>query len=99
MPLSVYVFNGTLIQQYSERNAVRLPAYHRIDLSLTRIPKAEKKIRSTWTFSVYNLYNRLNPLLLYYDLQWDYEKSLLSTRSRQLALLPLLPSVTWTCRF
>ncbi|MFA6483059.1 MAG: TonB-dependent receptor, partial [Bacteroidales bacterium] len=99
MPLSVYVFNGTLIQQYSERNAVRLPAYHRIDLSLTRNPAIEKKIKSTWTFSIYNLYNRLNPLLLYYDLQWDYDKSLLTTRSRQLALLPLLPSVTWTCRF
>ena len=99
IPLSIYVFNGTIIQQFSERNAIRLPAYHRIDLSLTRNPAVEKKIKSTWTFSVYNLYNRLNPLFLYYDVKWDYEKNLLSTRTRQVALLPVLPSVTWTIRF
>ncbi len=99
VPLSTYVMNGTIVQNFSERNSVRLPAYHRVDIAMTRKPAGKKKLQSTWTFSVYNLYNRLNPFFIYYDLQWDYEKNLLSTSTRQISLLPLLPSVTWTGRF
>jgi len=99
IPVSVYVMNGTIVQNFSERNSIRLPAYHRVDLAITRKPGIRKKIQSTWTFSIYNLYNRLNPFFIYYDLQWDYEKNLLSTRTRQVSLLPVLPSVTWTGRF
>lgn len=99
IPVSVYVMNGTIVQNFSERNAIRLPAYHRIDIAMTRKPDERKKLKSTWTFSIYNLYNRLNPFFIYYDLQWDYEKNLLSTRTRQVALLPILPSITWTGRF
>ncbi len=99
IPLSVYVMNGTLVQNFSERNAIRLPAYHRIDIAISRKPIKTKKLQSTWTFSIYNLYNRLNPFFVYYDLQWDYEKNLLSTRTRQISLLPVLPSITWTGRF
>ncbi len=99
IPVSIYVMNGTIVQKFSERNAIRLPAYHRIDLAFSRKPVPAKKLQSTWTFSVYNLYNRLNPFFIYYDLQWDYEKNLLSTRTRQIALLPVLPSITWTGRF
>jgi len=99
IPLSVYVMNGTIVQNFSDRNAIRLPAYHRVDIAFSRKPLEKKKLQSTWTFSVYNLYNRLNPFFIYYDLQWDYEKNLLSTRTRQIALLPVLPSITWTARF
>ncbi len=99
IPLSVYLMNGTLVQNFSERNSIRLPAYHRLDIALSRKPVQIKKLQSTWTFSVYNLYNRLNPFFVYYDLQWDYEKNLLSTRTRQISLLPVLPSITWTGRF
>jgi hypothetical protein len=99
IPVSVYVMNGTIVQNFSERNSIRLPAYHRVDIAMTRKPNERKKLQSTWTFSIYNLYNRLNPFFIYYDLQWDYEKNLLSTRTRQVALLPVLPSITWTGRF
>lgn len=99
IPLSVYVMNGTIVQHFSERNAIRLPAYHRVDIAMTRKSEGRKKLQSIWTFSIYNLYNRLNPFFIYYDLQWDYEKNLLSTRTRQISLLPVVPSVTWTGRF
>ncbi len=38
VPLSVYLLNGTVVQEFSERNVYRLPPYHRIDLSFTRKP-------------------------------------------------------------
>jgi outer membrane receptor protein involved in Fe transport len=99
IPISVYVMNGTIVQNFSERNSIRLPDYHRVDVAMTRKPDERKKLQSTWTFSIYNMYNRLNPFFIYYDLKWDYEKNLLSTRTRQISLLPVLPSVTWTGRF
>ena len=45
------------------RNTVRIPDYHRLDLSATLYPKAEKKDKrwqGNWVFGVYNVYNRRN---------------------------------------
>jgi hypothetical protein len=46
---------------YSERNAQRIPNYHRLDLSATRKMKTKANKESSWTFSIYNVYNRDNP--------------------------------------
>ena len=44
------------------RNNVRLPAYHRLDISATLDGKPDnpKRWKGQWVFSVYNLYNRRN---------------------------------------
>jgi len=99
IPLSFYVLNGNIVQYFSDKNSVRLPAYHRVDIALTRIPSTYKRFQSSFTFSVYNIYNRLNPFFIYYDLRWDYEKNLIATRGHRISLLPVLPSITWSLRF
>ncbi|MCB0635167.1 MAG: TonB-dependent receptor [Lewinella sp.] len=50
-----------------ERNNVRIPGYHRLDLSATLQGKhnAERRWQSYWVFSVYNAYNRQNPFALF----------------------------------
>ena len=57
-----YSMFGNEIVYYSERNKYRLPDYHRMDLSLTyeNKLKADKKISTSWTFSVYNVYGQDN---------------------------------------
>ncbi len=57
-----YSMFGNEIVYYSDRNKYRLPDYHRMDIAMTYENKLKrnKKIRTSWTFSVYNLYSRNN---------------------------------------
>gem|GEM_PF-3101715 len=50
------------------RNNVRLPNYHRLDLSVTRKGKVKEGKRWTgdWVLSVYNVYNRRNPFSIFF---------------------------------
>jgi hypothetical protein len=50
-----------------ERNNVRIPGYHRLDLSATLQGKhnGERLWQSYWVFSVYNAYNRQNPFAIF----------------------------------
>ena len=49
------------------RNNVRIPAYHRLDISATLQGKERKRWSSEWVFSVYNVYNRRNPFSIYFQ--------------------------------
>ena len=42
-PNAQYEYNGLSIPSYSERNAFRLPTYHRLDISASYTPKPDKK--------------------------------------------------------
>ena len=61
-PNGQYQYDGLTITNYSERNADRLPSYHRLDISATYIPnrKPEKRWKGEWVFGIYNVYNRKN---------------------------------------
>ena len=51
---------------YGKRNSSRMKPYHRLDVSVT-INKHNKKnqLYSSWTFGLYNAYNRKNPVYYY----------------------------------
>ena len=65
---SIDVDNVFNIPTYSGRNDVRIPDYHRLDISYTikNSYKKDQKVRSSWTFSVYNLYGRRNPFSIFF---------------------------------
>ena len=67
-----------------------MPVFHHLDLgySTKRIKKQGKSI--TWTFSVYNVCNRMNP--------WYYYKD---TRGKvkQVSIFPIMPSVSYKYSF
>ncbi|MCS6896223.1 MAG: TonB-dependent receptor [Bacteroidia bacterium] len=62
LPVAKYIYDGQVIGVYNERNNRRMPDYHRMDISLTwTAPRREgRRWRSSWNFSVYNLYGRRN---------------------------------------
>lgn len=68
LPTGYYIENGTKIPIYEGRNTSRFPDYNKLDIEAILNPKSKalyskkKKWESTWTFGVYNLYNRKNPL-------------------------------------
>jgi len=52
---------------FDSRNNVRIPAYHRLDVSATRQGKknAERRWQGEWVFSVYNVYSKRNPFSIF----------------------------------
>jgi hypothetical protein len=52
----------------NERNNVRIPPYHRLDLSWTIAsnPKKSKKWKGEWVIGLYNVYGRRNPFSIYF---------------------------------
>ena len=101
MPERFYFVNGVLTQEYGHINQYRLGAYHRLDLAATYtpIPKRKKKIKSSWTFSIYNVYSRMNPYFIYFDQEGSLANSDLTIQAKQVSLFPILPAITWNFKF
>jgi hypothetical protein len=89
----------------TDRNSYRLPAFHRLDLSVTLNPKKNinKKWKGQWIFSVYNVYNRKNPFTVYTRTTKDKDGKLTGDgtqkEARLIYLFPILPSVTYNFKF
>lgn len=93
----LYFIDQFPVQEYGPRNSARLMDYHRLDLSATYTPKpdAQKRFRSSWNFSVYNLYSRQNPFFVYYDFESDPAAGTAGASAYRVSLFPVIPSVTW----
>jgi len=59
---------GVVVPIFAERNQVRIPAYHRLDLAYTigRSYKKTSKFKTSWTLSIYNVYGRRNAFSVFY---------------------------------
>lgn len=86
-PITMPLYTMGIITQNSERNAYRLPAYHRLDVSLTHYQKKRKHRQGSWNISIYNLYNRQNV----YNIQYNP----LYGKVRYLTLFPIIPSFSY----
>ncbi|MFT7606543.1 MAG: hypothetical protein ACI8VT_004146 [Saprospiraceae bacterium] len=86
------------------RNNVRIPAYHRLDISATLQGKVKegKRYRSEWVFGVYNVYNRKNPFSIYFK-QEDIRPvsgTPISTNAYQLSVIgSFIPSISYNFSF
>jgi hypothetical protein len=99
IPESMMLIGGDLIQVYGPRNGFRMPDYHRADISVTYVNKETDKYKSSWNFSVYNIYNRMNPYFIYFNQEGDLDTQNINFTAKQVSLFPVLPSVTWNFSF
>jgi len=99
IPESKYIIQGGIINSYSNKNGFRMPAYHRLDLSLTVKSKPRKKYNTEWIFSVYNAYNRMNPFFVYFEAEGDLDNYELNVKAKQVTLFPILPSIAYKFKF
>ena len=101
LPEKFYLVEGVLTQQFSSINQYRLAPYHRLDLSATFNPEPTKarKIKSSWSFSLYNAYSRKNPYFLYFDQTGSAFAGTLKVQAKQVSLFPVIPSVTYNFKF
>lgn len=92
-----------VIPIYEDRNNVRLPAYHRMDLGFV-IKFFPRWGESDLTISVYNVYDRRNPYFVYLDTATKKNDILgideiTGIRARQVSLFPILPAFTYNFKF
>ncbi|MCG9880063.1 MAG: TonB-dependent receptor [Bacteroidia bacterium] len=86
-------WDGT-VSEYTDRNAFRMAAYHRLDLGL-QFQKQLKHYHSTIEISVYNLYNRYNPFFYYIDTP----QGSTIPKLMQITLFPIIPSISYNVKF
>ena len=101
LPERFYLVEGVLAQQFSAVNQYRLDSYHRLDFSAIYTPKpySSKKFKSSWVFSIYNVYSRMNPYFIYFDQTGTPVDGTLRVQAKQVSLFPIIPSVTWNFKF
>lgn len=85
------------------RNNYKLPASHRLNVGINFHKKTKNGIR-TWNFSIYNVYNAMNPTFVTRkvragEIYNGYENRNLVPVIKKFTLLPLVPAVTYTYKF
>lgn len=109
-PTSRYEIQGILIPHNANetRNNVRIPAYHRLDVSFRLEGKqfkrngAKRKNTDYWVFSVYNLYARKNPFSIYFSQQDSrvQPSQAMQSKATQLSIVgTLIPSISYNFKF
>jgi hypothetical protein len=91
-PHGKYLVGGLTTLYYSERNSDRLPAYSRLDLGATFEGKQHKRFHSSWTFGLYNAYNRKNPYTITFQ---DDPNDKTRTQAVKTSLFGRIPSITY----
>lgn len=81
------------IEHISSRNNYRMAAYHRLDLSVN-FTKQKKWGERTWSFGIYNVYNRQNPFYLEFTNDNNGNPQL-----SQYSLFPIIPSFNYSFKF
>ncbi len=114
IPVNRYWIEGRLVSEYTERNGYRMAPYHRLDLSATRngsttrvrkdpqtgeVTESPRRFTSSWTFGVYNAYNRQNPYFIYFAPEGNPADGTFQVLAKQVSLFSILPSVTWNFKF
>ena len=97
-PAGYYQINGREYPYFTERNGGRMPSYNRMDISYTLHNKPGKKFRSSWNFSVYNVYGRLNPYLIFFRRGYGARGGS-SLTATQITLFRWVPSITYNFKF
>jgi hypothetical protein len=95
-PSGKYQINGRTAFYYTEKNGYRTPAYHRLDFSATLEGKPGKRLQSSWSFGLYNVYNRQNAFAI--DFKDDPDDAS-RTQVVRTTLFGIIPSVTWNFKF
>lgn len=95
-PNGKYNINGQTAFYYTERNAYRMPAYHRMDVAATLQGKKRKRFSGSWTFSVYNLYGRENAYSIVFQTDPNDPTK---TQALQYSLFRFVPSITYNFKF
>ncbi|MAY83042.1 MAG: hypothetical protein CMP59_02830 [Flavobacteriales bacterium] len=100
-PTNRYEVQGIVLPHNvnNSRNNYRIPAYHRLDISATLVPRKNenRKIQGEWVFSIYNVYNRRNPFAIFFEQDPDQVNR---TRAIRYSVIGnFVPAVSYNFKF
>ena len=97
-PTGRFEYMGNIAPVYSNRNAYRMPDYHRLDLSISfgSKPKPEHKWQWDLNLSIYNAYGRKNAWAINF-VQDEQDPNV--THAEMTYLFPIIPALTWNFSF
>lgn len=130
IPVAYYFIDVNFVTEYSAKNAYRMPAYHRMDISITFTPDRNNRIErkkqrltkeyqrqgkdvntivvpkrwaknygTNWNFSIFNVYNRHNPYIVFLASEGNILTGNLIVKAKKLSLFGIIPSITWNFNF
>jgi hypothetical protein len=98
-PVGQYEFQGLNVPIYNDnqRNADRLPTYHRLDLSATVTPfkNNNRDFQGEWVFGLYNIYNRKNAASIAFSRNTETS----ANEAIKTSIFGIVPSVTYNFKF
>ena len=98
-PTSRFTQQGFIVPHntFESRNNVRIPIYHRLDISATLQGKNNptKRWQSEWIFSIYNVYSKRNPFSIFFR----QDNAGLSEAIRLSIIGNFIPSVSYNFKF
>jgi len=96
-PNGQYEYEGLSIASYSARNSDRLPAYHRLDLSVNYKPnrKPNNRLKGEWVLGIYNAYNRKNAASVSFGQNFETG----ANEATRTAIFGIVPSITYNFKF
>lgn len=95
-PNGKYTVDNQVAFYYTDRNAYRVPAYHRLDLGATCKLRERKHFSSEVSFSLYNAYGHANPYTITF--QQD-PNDVNKTQALQTSLFKWVPSISYNFKF
>lgn len=93
------------IDYYESRNNYQMPAYHRLDLGLNIYRPKKKGRMGIWNISIYNVYSRMNPFMVYKSSKTVPVPEDGPNASKevpcfnQVGIMPIIPSISYTYKF
>ena len=99
VPVGFYFMGYNMVVQYSDKNAYRVPPYHRMDIAVNWIMKRTERFEHVLNFSVYNVYNRKNPFFISISTRMEQSNMKISNQAYQMSLFPILPSISYNFKF
>ncbi|WP_158860233.1 TonB-dependent receptor [Lunatibacter salilacus] len=92
-PVGKYEWDGMVLPVMGDRNAHRIPVYHRLDIAANLNPEGK---RGSWSFGFYNVYARRNA----YSVFFRQQENAAQTEAVRLSILgSAIPSVTYNFKF
>ncbi len=95
-PSGKYMVDNQVVFYYTERNAYRVPAYHRLDLGATCKLRERKHFSSELSFSLYNAYGHANPYTITFQ---EDPNDASKTQALQTSLFKWVPSISYNFKF
>ena len=95
-PSGKYQAQDQALYFYSERNGYRMPNYHRLDVGVNWDQRISKQFSSSWSFGLYNAYNRRNAYIIDFR---ENESNPGQTDVYRVALFGAIPAISWNFKF